>query len=138
MTQNSFKPISIQHRHLSLARKSIAINIKKTPNNGDTQTAFHTYGVLKEGDKITFFYDGQALYTVKYSEIKKNEAFVNPENGFILRLTHIVGGSFVKDFGKTLPVTIRMRFLTKIAIRMAVVQTCKSIMFAYGNQVLNL
>ena len=73
---------------------------KKLPNNGDTQTAFHTYGVLKEGDKITFFYDGQALYTVKYSEIKKNEAFVNPENGFILRLTHIVGGSFVKDFGK--------------------------------------
>jgi len=58
---------------------------KKLPNNGDTQTAFHTYGVLKEGDKITFFYDGQALYTVKYSEIKKNEAFVNPENGFILQ-----------------------------------------------------
>ena len=73
---------------------------KVLPNNGDTQTAFHTYGVLKEGDKITFFYDGQALYTKKYSEIKKNEAFVNPENGFILRLTHIVGGSFVKDFGK--------------------------------------
>ena len=73
---------------------------KKLPNNGDTQTDFHTYGVLKEGDKITFFYDGQALYTKKYSEIKNKEAFVNPENGFILRLTHIVGGSFVKDWEK--------------------------------------
>ena len=71
---------------------------KKLPNNGDTQTDFHTYGVLKEGDKITFFYDGKALYTKKYSEIKNKEAFVNPENGFILRLTHIVGGSFVKDW----------------------------------------
>ena len=71
---------------------------KKLPNNGDTQTDFHTYGVLKEGDKVTFFYDGQALYTLKYSQIKNKEAFVDPENGFILRLTHIVGGSFVKDW----------------------------------------
>ena len=70
----------------------------KIPNNGDTQTGFHTYGVLKEGDKVTFFYDGQAVHTIKYSELTKNTPFVNKDNGFILRLTHIVGGSFVKDW----------------------------------------
>ena len=70
----------------------------KIPNNGDTQTDFHTYGVLKEGDKVTFFYDGQAVKTIKYSELLKNTPFVNKDNGFILRLTHIVGGSFVKDW----------------------------------------
>ena len=70
----------------------------KIPNNGDTQTDFHTYGVLKEGDKVTFFYDGQAVHTIKYSELTKNTPFVNKDNGFILRLTHIVGGSFVKDW----------------------------------------
>lgn len=63
----------------------------KIPNNGDTQTDFHTYGVLKEGDKVTFFYDGQAVKTIKYSELLKNTPFVNKDNGFILRLTHIVG-----------------------------------------------
>mgnify|MGYP001787954436 CR=1 FL=1 len=73
---------------------------KVLPNNGDTQTAFHTYGVLKEGDKVTFFYDGQAVKTIKYSELLKNTPFVNKDNGFILRLTHIVGGSFVKDWEK--------------------------------------
>ena len=72
----------------------------KIPNNGDTQTDFHTYGVLKEGDKVTFFYDGQAVKTIKYSELLKNTPFVNKDNGFILRLTHIVGGSFVKDWEK--------------------------------------
>ena len=72
----------------------------KIPNNGDTQTDFHTYGVLKEGDKVTFFYDGQAVKTIKYSALLKNTPFVNKDNGFILRLTHIVGGSFVKDWEK--------------------------------------
>ena len=56
----------------------------KIPNNGDTQTDFHTYGVLKEGDKVTFFYDGQAVKTIKYSELLKNTPFVNKDNGFIL------------------------------------------------------
>ena len=30
-------------------------NAKRIPNNGDTQTDFHTYGVLKQSNKMTFF-----------------------------------------------------------------------------------
>lgn len=67
------------------------------PNNGDTQTAFHTYGVFKQADKVTFYYDGKAVYTLNYNDIQGENPLADEENGMILRLSQIVGGNFLKD-----------------------------------------
>ena len=77
-------------------------NAKRIPNNGDTQTDFHTYGVLKQSDKMTFFYDGKQFHTVDYNKLNVKTPFVDPDNTMALRFTHIVGGSFLKD-GKNSP-----------------------------------
>ena len=77
-------------------------NAKRIPNNGDTQTDFHTYGVLKQSNKMTFFYDGKAVHTVDYNKLNVKTPFVDPDNTMALRFTHIVGGSFLKD-GKNSP-----------------------------------
>ena len=66
-------------------------------NNGDTQTDFHTYGVLKTKDSITFYYDGKANKTVPLKDIKDPNPFLDPDNAMALRLSHMVGGSFLKD-----------------------------------------
>jgi len=77
-------------------------NSKRIPNNGDTQTDFHTYGVLKQSNKMTFFYDGKPVHTVDYNKLNVKTPFVDPDNTMALRFTHIVGGSFLKD-GKNSP-----------------------------------
>ena len=66
-------------------------------NNGDTQTDFHTYGVLKTKDSITFYYDGKVNKTVPLKDIKDPNPFLDPDNAMALRLSHMVGGSFLKD-----------------------------------------
>ena len=70
---------------------------RQISNNGDTQTDFHTYGVLKLPDKIVFYYDGEAKKTVLFSDIKDPNPLLNPDNAMALRLSHMVGGSFLKD-----------------------------------------
>ena len=77
-------------------------NAKRIPNNGDTQTDFHTYGVLKQSNKMTFIYDGKPFHTVDYNKLNVKTPFVDPDNTMALRFTHIVGGSFLKD-GKNSP-----------------------------------
>ena len=77
-------------------------NAKRIPNNGDTQSDFHTYGVLKQSNKMTFFYDGKPFHTVDYNKLNVKTPFVDPDNTMALRFTHIVGGSFLKD-GKNSP-----------------------------------
>ncbi|RHE60072.1 glycoside hydrolase family 16 protein, partial [Streptococcus parasanguinis] len=72
-------------------------NAKRIPNNGDTQTDFHTYGVLKQSNKMTFIYDGKPFHTVDYNKLNVKTPFVDPDNTMALRFTHIVGGSFLKD-----------------------------------------
>ena len=70
---------------------------RQISNNGDTQTDFHTYGVLKTKDSITFFYDGKINKTVPLKDIKDPNPFLDPDNAMALRLSHMVGGSFLKD-----------------------------------------
>ena len=70
---------------------------RQISNNGDTQTDFHTYGVLKTKDSITFYYDGKANKTVPLKDIKDPNPFLDPDNAMALRLSHMVGGSFLKD-----------------------------------------
>ena len=70
---------------------------RQISNNGDTQTDFHTYGVLKTKDSITFFYDGKVNKTVPLKDIKDPNPFLDPDNALALRLSHMVGGSFLKD-----------------------------------------
>ena len=70
---------------------------RQVSNNGDTQTDFHTYGVLKTKDSITFYYDGKVNKTVPLKDIKDPNPFLDPDNAMALRLSHMVGGSFLKD-----------------------------------------
>lgn len=66
-----------------------------------TQSEFHTYGVEKNGDSITFYLDGVRGHTVKYSELSGFNPFTVDGNGMVLRLNQMVGGTFLaSDDGK--------------------------------------
>ena len=62
--------------------------------DGTSQTQFHVYGVEKTGEKITFYLDGIPRHTVNYSDIGGANPFVVDGNGMVIRLNHMVGGSF--------------------------------------------
>ena len=69
--------------------------------DGTSQSEFHTYGVEKDGDKITFYLDGVAGHTVKYSDLGGANPFTVDGNGMVLRLNQMVGGTFLaSDDGK--------------------------------------
>lgn len=79
-------------------------NPKKTNQHqgmmkGDTassQTEFHTYGVLKTADAIEFYFDGQLTHRVKMQDMKgASNPFADPENGLVLKLNQMVGGSYL-------------------------------------------
>ena len=69
--------------------------------DGTSQTEFHTYGVEKNGDSVTFYLDGVRGHTVKYSELSGFNPFTVDGNGMVLRLNQMVGGTFLaSDDGK--------------------------------------
>ena len=79
-------------------------NPKKTQQHqgmmhGDTSTSqseFHTYGVLKTSDAIEFYFDGQLTHRVKMQDMKgASNPFADPENGLVLKLNQMVGGSYL-------------------------------------------
>ena len=79
-------------------------NPKKTQQHqgmmhGDTATSqseFHTYGVLKTNDAIEFYFDGQMTHRVKMQDMKgASNPFADPENGLVLKLNQMVGGSYL-------------------------------------------
>jgi beta-glucanase (GH16 family) len=79
-------------------------NPKKTTQHqgmmkGDTatsQTEWHTYGVLKTSDAIEFYFDGQMTHRVKMQDMKgASNPFADPENGLVLKLNQMVGGSYL-------------------------------------------
>lgn len=70
--------------------------------DGTSQTQFHVYGVEKTGEKITFYLDGVPRHTVNYSDIGGANPFVVDGNGMVIRLNHMVGGTFLtSDSGDT-------------------------------------
>ena len=79
-------------------------NPKKTQQHqgmmhGDTTTSqseFHTYGVLKTADAIEFYFDGALTHRVKMQDMKgSSNPFADPENGLVLKLNQMVGGSYL-------------------------------------------
>lgn len=65
---------------------------------GDTassQSEFHTYGVRKTADAIEFYFDGTLTHTVKMSDIKGNNPFLDKDNNLVLMLNQMVGGSYL-------------------------------------------
>lgn len=58
-----------------------------------------TYSVAKLNDRIDFYLDNTLVHTVKYSEMDDSTPFTDPENGWIIRLSHIIGGSFLDSGG---------------------------------------
>lgn len=65
---------------------------------GDTassQSGFHTYGVRKTSDAIEFYFDGTLTHTVKMSDIKGDNPFLDKDNNLVLMLNQMVGGSYL-------------------------------------------
>lgn len=65
---------------------------------GDTassQSEFHTYGVRKTSDAIEFYFDGTLTHTVKMSDIKGDNPFLDKDNNLVLMLNQMVGGSYL-------------------------------------------
>lgn len=65
---------------------------------GDTassQSEFHTYGVRKTSDAIEFYFDGTLTHTVKMSDIKGDNPFLDKDNNLALMLNQMVGGSYL-------------------------------------------
>lgn len=63
------------------------------------QTDFNVYSVVKLNDRVDFYWEDQLIHTVKYSEMDDPTPFTDPENGWIIRLSHIIGGSFLEYEG---------------------------------------
>ena len=65
-------------------------------NTATSQSEFHTYGVLKTADAIEFYFDGQMTHRVKMQDMKgASNPFADPENGLVLKLNQMVGGSYL-------------------------------------------
>lgn len=65
---------------------------------GDTassQSEFHTYGVRRASDAIEFYFDGTLTHTVKMSDIKGDNPFLDKDNNLVLMLNQMVGGSYL-------------------------------------------
>lgn len=65
---------------------------------GDTassQSRFHTYGVRKTAYAIEFYFDGTLTHTVKMSDIKGDNPFLDKDNNLVLMLNQMVGGSYL-------------------------------------------
>lgn len=68
----------------------------------DLTNTYNYYGVVKLNDRVDFYFNGNLWHTVKYSELDIPTPFTDPDNGWIIRLSHIIGGSFL-DSGGTEP-----------------------------------
>ena len=60
-----------------------------------SQSEFHTYGVRKTADAIEFYFDGTLTHTVKMSDIKGDNPFLDKDNNLVLMLNQMVGGSYL-------------------------------------------
>lgn len=60
---------------------------------------FYTYSVVKLNDRIDFYLNNDLVHTVKYSEMDDPTPFTDPENGWVIELSHIIGGSFLDSGG---------------------------------------
>lgn len=64
-------------------------------NTASSQSEFHTYGVRKTSDAIEFYFDGTLTHTVKMSDIKGDNPFLDKDNNLVLMLNQMVGGSYL-------------------------------------------
>ena len=64
-------------------------------NTASSQSEFHTYGVRKTADAIEFYFDGTLTHTVKMSDIKGDNPFLDKDNNLVLMLNQMVGGSYL-------------------------------------------
>ena len=72
-----------------------------TGDTASSQDDFHTYGVLKTKDKIEFYFDGTLTHTVNMSDIKGDNPFLDEDNNLIIRLNHMVGGTYLANANNT-------------------------------------
>lgn len=66
-----------------------------TGDTASSQSEFHTYGVRKTSGAIEFYFDGTLMHTVKMSDIKGDNPFLDKDNNLVLMLNQMVGGSYL-------------------------------------------
>ena len=66
-----------------------------TGDTASSQSEFHTYGVRKTADAIEFYFDGKLTHTVKMSDIKGDNPFLDKDNNLVLMPNQMVGGSYL-------------------------------------------
>lgn len=62
----------------------------------NTQDGFHLYKVEKFPDQIRFYVDDRLVHTVFYKDLYDPSPFTDPENEWVLCLSHMVGGNFLE------------------------------------------
>lgn len=80
-----------------------ARNLRSTGYQGTINNTnfFYTYSVVKLHDRVVFYVNNTPVYQVMYSQMAVPDPFIDPENGWIIRLSHIIGGSFLEYQGNT-------------------------------------
>ena len=81
--------------------QQFAKTFKKSGSAGkiNIKDFFHTYSVVKLNELIHFYCDGRIIHTVRYSDMNDPTPFTNPENGWVIRLSYIIGGQFLDSGG---------------------------------------
>ena len=81
--------------------QQFAKTFKKSGSAGkiNIKDFFHTYSVVKLNEFVHFYCDGRIIHTVRYSDMDDPTPFTNPENGWVIRLSHIIGGQFLDSGG---------------------------------------
>lgn len=77
------------------AKKTTQHQGMMTGDTASSQSEFHTYGVRKTADAIEFYFDGTLTHTVKMSDIKGDNPFLDKDNNLVLMLNQMVGGSYL-------------------------------------------
>lgn len=69
----------------------------KTAYNGANR--LYAYSVVKLHDRVEFYLNSELVHTVMYSEMDDPTPFTDPDNGWVIKLSHIIGGSFLEYEG---------------------------------------
>ena len=96
-TPRTGAPTKSQQKPKTYVEHLADINFQGNTYNG--QTDFNVYSVAKLNDRVDFYLGSYLIHTVKYSEMDDPTPFTDPENGWIIRLSHIIGGSFLEYEG---------------------------------------
>lgn len=70
---------------------------KETVLSADSLNAWHTYGLSWEEDRLTWFFDGQEVFTIPRTQIEASAGIYPFDQDFHLILNLAIGGNYLGD-----------------------------------------